>query len=184
MPVLPLQVDARGLPGGRRSRSGSHSAGRPACHRSAATATEGRRSPPRCPDIRITLARLSERAAAQSRKCCAMTTRQRNRSRDPADRIIPKVQAENTWWQLIHKAGVSGPSRMCGRTGPASHFRPGRARWQTPDAFFHRPVRPGSKPGASNVGRGGASGPLRIPRHNLCLGNVHFSMERRSRHRR
>ncbi len=59
-------------------------------------------------DIRITLARLSERAAAESRKCCAMATRERT-DRDLAARILPEVQAEKPWWQLIHKAAPIRP---------------------------------------------------------------------------
>jgi hypothetical protein len=49
-------------------------------------------STPRC-NIRITLARLSERAAADSRKCCAMATCDRNRPR-PCCQNRPEVQAK------------------------------------------------------------------------------------------
>src|SRR5437879_222212 len=53
----------------------------------------------------MTLAQLSERAAAESRKCCAMSTRKRHHPRAPLATAGCRVQAPiSRVWRVLHKA--------------------------------------------------------------------------------
>jgi hypothetical protein len=55
-------------------------------------------------DIRITLPGLSEWAAANKRKCCAISAASNNRTYEEHERDRIARQA---WWRLLHDAGDS-----------------------------------------------------------------------------
>jgi len=56
-------------------------------------------------DMRMILAALSERALAESRKCCAMRTDHERKTGTIHGSVSPRVQAQFRRWQQLHNTG-------------------------------------------------------------------------------
>jgi hypothetical protein len=101
-PGRPCSASAAGVPsGGSHRRSRNRNGDRPVCRRSAASAGARTRSP----HLVRTSARpgLSERAAADRRKCCAIRAALNYRTYKEHEQDPTACQP---WWWLLHKAGI------------------------------------------------------------------------------